>query len=235
MMIPRLVVGALALALHTHAALAADKAPTAPPSPIRIEIPDNVDPMIYIFTQAGSVGLAKGYAESARSIYTTETQLTAREREALRAVAMLLEKNSRITSSPKLEYTDEVIPVEFYENLQNYKSWSGYSARERLAIELITRFLTEHRKITTDEQFWTAMHANFSSNEIMDLVYMCGSLGMIHSINSVLGLNSDFLQAAAVRNSGGSGGGERTVGLVTKRILDEVERRKAEQTRSNQK
>lgn len=60
-----------------------------------------------------------------------------------------------------------------YSQVLNWRSWPGYSARERLAAEYAERFACEPRGLREDEAFWTRLREHFSDAEIVDLGICC--------------------------------------------------------------
>ena len=62
---------------------------------------------------------------------------------------------------------------EFYAHVPEWRSWSGYSARERLAAEYAERYAREPLALREDEDFWTRLHGQFSDAEIIDLGICC--------------------------------------------------------------
>jgi AhpD family alkylhydroperoxidase len=54
-----------------------------------------------------------------------------------------------------------------YANVEHFRTWPGYTERQRLAIEYAERFAADHRGI--DEGLFVRLHASFSDPEILDL------------------------------------------------------------------
>ena len=82
----------------------------------------------------------------------------------------------------------EAIPDEFYDNIFD-SSWPGYTARERLLIQLIERFAADHEQLRDDDSFWDEMHEHFSETEIIDVcIHMIGpQLGRALMAKTLLG------------------------------------------------
>ena len=59
------------------------------------------------------------------------------------------------------------VAEEQYEHLAEWATWTGYTARQRLAIEYAEQFATDHRAI--DDDFFVRLRAQFSDAEILDL------------------------------------------------------------------
>ena len=60
-----------------------------------------------------------------------------------------------------------------YTHVEEWKTWPGYTDRQRLAIEYAERFAADHRTID-DEQF-TRLRTQFADDEILDLT-LCLSI-----------------------------------------------------------
>ena len=59
------------------------------------------------------------------------------------------------------------VPEELYAHVSEYKTYPGYTDRQRLAIEYAERFATDHDSI--DDDFFGQLRAAFSDDEILDL------------------------------------------------------------------
>ena len=79
------------------------------------------------------------------------------------------------------------IASELYENVADYATYSGYTPRQRLAIEYAERFATAHASI--DDAFFARLREVFSDGEILDLT-LCVAvfLGLGRSL-TVLGVD----------------------------------------------
>lgn len=66
-----------------------------------------------------------------------------------------------------------------YEHVLEWRTWPGYSERERLAAEYAERIGFDHVALREDEGYWKRMRANFSDAEIVALATSCALwLGM---------------------------------------------------------
>jgi AhpD family alkylhydroperoxidase len=54
-----------------------------------------------------------------------------------------------------------------YEHLHEYRTYPGYTERQRLAIEYAERFAADHQAI--DDELFTRLRAYFADDEILDL------------------------------------------------------------------
>ena len=59
------------------------------------------------------------------------------------------------------------VPEEHYHHLEEYRTYPGYSDRQRLAIEYAERFASDHRSI--DDELFTRLRMHFADDEILDL------------------------------------------------------------------
>lgn len=62
---------------------------------------------------------------------------------------------------------------EFYAHVLEWRTWPGYSTRERVAAEFAERFAQDHRALRDDENFWQRCRAVFDDAEILDLGVCC--------------------------------------------------------------
>jgi AhpD family alkylhydroperoxidase len=83
---------------------------------------------------------------------------------------------------------DAGISEELYEHVEAGAAYSGFSERQRLAIEYAERFVVDHRSI--DDEFFTRLRAAYTDPEVLDLT-MCISayLGLGRALE-VLGIDS---------------------------------------------
>ncbi len=71
------------------------------------------------------------------------------------------------------------VDEDLYDHALQWRSWSGYSAQERLAAEFAHRFATEHTVLRDDEDFWARCREHFSDELLADLALSCAMwLGM---------------------------------------------------------
>jgi AhpD family alkylhydroperoxidase len=54
-----------------------------------------------------------------------------------------------------------------YEHLHEYRTYPGYTERQRLAIEYAERFAADHQSI--DDELFTRLRAHFADDEVLDL------------------------------------------------------------------
>ncbi|MFL6238096.1 MAG: carboxymuconolactone decarboxylase family protein [Actinomycetes bacterium] len=59
------------------------------------------------------------------------------------------------------------VTADLYDNVEQYRTYPGYTTRQRLAIEYAERFATQHDSI--DDEFFGVLRGSFSDEEILDL------------------------------------------------------------------
>jgi alkylhydroperoxidase family enzyme len=69
--------------------------------------------------------------------------------------------------------TAEGIDDEFYANVPQWRTWDGFSEKEKVAAEFAERFAADHRGLRDDEQFWTRCREHFDDGELLDLGICC--------------------------------------------------------------
>lgn len=79
---------------------------------------------------------------------------------------------------------------DFYENVENWRDWPGYSQRERLAIRYAEGMGLAPREIAQDEDFWEQARAAFSDEELVDMTYSIGAWMANGRALHVLGLDA---------------------------------------------
>ncbi len=81
------------------------------------------------------------------------------------------------------------VTEDLYEHLDDYRTYDGYTDRQRLAIEYAEQFANEHTSI--EDELFTKLRSAFSDPEILDLT-MCVAvyLGLGRSL-AVLGIEDN--------------------------------------------
>src|SRR5262245_44268883 len=111
----------------------------------RIALPEHEDVFTHVMTRLGSPRLNRRVTEGWEAQYDPDaTTLTPREREAARIrSAYLVGCGSCIAFRAARDipgFCDDEIPEGLYENVFAYRTWPGYSERERLIIEFTERY-----------------------------------------------------------------------------------------------
>ena len=73
----------------------------------------------------------------------------------------------------------EGVDEALYEHILEWRTWPGYSERERLAAEYAERIGGDHVALREDQAFWQRMRSEFTDAEIVALATSCALwLGM---------------------------------------------------------
>lgn len=156
---------------------------------MRINVPDGVDPMAAV-AKVGSPHLQSVLESVFQANFVCDSTVTRKEREAVRYYfAYRQDCNSCAGFRAARDipgYTDEEITDEWYDQIPNYKTWPGYTERERLAIEFCTRFYDDHLDLERDDELWNRMYSRFTQVEIEDLVILSGFVAGANRIREVL-------------------------------------------------
>lgn len=62
---------------------------------------------------------------------------------------------------------------DFYTHVLEWRTWSGYSERERIAAEFAERFAQDHRGLREDDDFWARAHEHYDDGELLALGVSC--------------------------------------------------------------
>jgi alkylhydroperoxidase family enzyme len=95
------------------------------------------------------------------------SSLPAAEREVARMRIAQLNDCSACSTFRAPSVVDAGVPEELYEHLDEYRTYPGYTDRQRLAIEYAERFAGDHRGI--DDELFGRLREAFADDEILDL------------------------------------------------------------------
>ena len=174
----------------------------------RVHVPEAfaADPSSFVWSAlAPEIGAAAG--AYSRAVYENSL-LSHREMEAarlrtaqingcqlclqMRAARDLAGHLARSGGNPEKAVSERGDPApdeEFYNQVENWQTWPGFSTRERLAIEYADRLGRAPQSMDEDEAFWAAMHAAFSDAEIVDMTFSIGSWIALGRLTHVLQLD----------------------------------------------
>jgi AhpD family alkylhydroperoxidase len=93
------------------------------------------------------------------------------EREAARMRIAELNACAACATFRASSVVDAGVDDDLYAHVSEWRTWPGYTARQRLAIEFAEGFATDHRAVD-DEQF-ARLRAAFTDAEILDLTLCC--------------------------------------------------------------
>jgi alkylhydroperoxidase family enzyme len=96
-----------------------------------------------------------------------QSVLPAQERELARMRIAELNDCSACADFRAPSLRDAEIAADLYDHVSDYRTYPGYTDRQRLAIEYAERFATDHDSI--DEILFDRLRANFTDAEILDL------------------------------------------------------------------
>lgn len=160
---------------------------------MRITLPEGEHPVVYAATKMGSPRLLQSRIESYDAALFNDSGVGPRERELIR-IRVVLETDCNLCAATRpaedlVGYSEEAIPEEAYQHALEYKTWPGYTDRERLVIEFTERYMLDYQGICYDDMFWERLKANFSETEIADLCILAAhwecSRKMVHLLLGV--------------------------------------------------
>ncbi len=93
--------------------------------------------------------------------------LPAAEREVARMRIAQLNDCSACATFRAPSVLEAGVTEDLYSHLDDYRSYAGYTERQRLAIEYAERFATDHRGI--DDDLFSRLRSRFADEEILDL------------------------------------------------------------------
>jgi AhpD family alkylhydroperoxidase len=93
--------------------------------------------------------------------------LPAEEREVARMRIAQINDCSACATFRAPSVVQAGVSEDHYAHLDGYRTYVGYSERQRLAIEYAERFATDHRAI--DDELFSRLRVHFGDDEILDL------------------------------------------------------------------
>jgi alkylhydroperoxidase family enzyme len=116
--------------------------------------------------------LATGLGAFSAAVYD-ESSLPLREREVARM--RIAEVNDcELCRNTRDEWAIAAgVDEDLYDHVLEWRTWPGYSERERLAAEFAERLAVDHLAMKRDDEFWSRMRAAFADDEIVDLGICC--------------------------------------------------------------
>ena len=137
----------------------------------RIDLPDGKsDPEVRMWKLRPEMGIGAGALSHA--VYE-QSILPVRERELPRMRIAQINDCAICQQWRKTEGTADALTEDDFANVEAWRTYPGYSERERLAIEYAERFALAHREI--DDAFFDRLHAVFTDAEIVELTAMIGN------------------------------------------------------------
>lgn len=133
----------------------------------RLNVPDDLGSWMGLRPE-----MAPGLVAFSDAVYG-KSKLPLRVQEIARIRIALANECEVCRNARYAEGLKEGMDDAFYANVPQWRSWSGYSERERLAAEYAEGIATAHVQLRNDDGFWTRMHRHFSDAEIVDLALCC--------------------------------------------------------------
>ena len=113
--------------------------------------------------------------------------LPVRERELARMRIAQINDCAICQQWRKTAGTAEALTEDDFANVMEYRTYPGYSERERLAVEYAERFALAHTEI--DDAFFARLHAEYTDAEILDLTVCIGAWLALGRTMNVLGID----------------------------------------------
>jgi alkylhydroperoxidase family enzyme len=167
---------------------------------MRIDVPEGVDPMVHASANLGNREMAIARAQLTRLVYSLQTTFTQRELEVARARLARINqcafcmKYRPAQDRPGWAADPNVVPEELYEHVED-PTWSGYSTRERLTIQLAENYALNH--LDAPESLWEEIHEHFTDDELIDLMNCISVWFAFGRMNRMLEVDSSCMLPAA--------------------------------------
>jgi AhpD family alkylhydroperoxidase len=116
--------------------------------------------------------LAVGLGAFSDAVYN-KSQLPLREREIARIRIAEINGCELCRNTRDAWGADHGVDEDLYEHARDWRSWPGFSNRERLAAEFAERIAEDHVGLRDDDGFWRRLRAAFGDDEIVDLGICC--------------------------------------------------------------
>jgi alkylhydroperoxidase family enzyme len=117
------------------------------------------------------------------------SNLPAGEREVARMRIAQLNACAACSTFRAPSVVEAGVAEEVYQHLDEWRTWPGYTDRQRLVIEYAERFATDHRAI--DDELFARLRARFGDDEILDLTLCCAVFLGLGRTLEVLGINDN--------------------------------------------
>jgi AhpD family alkylhydroperoxidase len=128
-----------------------------------------------------------GMVERMISTVYGRSSLPAAEREVARMRIAQLNECSACAVFRAPSVVAAGVAEDAYEHLPDYRTYAGYTERQRLAIEYAERFAIDHQNI--DDELFARLRRQFDDAEILDLTLCCAVyLGLGRTLE-VLGID----------------------------------------------
>ena len=151
----------------------------------RIDLPDGrSDPEVRVWKLRPEMGVGAGALSHA--VYE-QSIIPVRERELARMRIAQINDCAICQQWRKTTGSSEVMTEDDYAHVEEWRTFAGYTDRERLAIEYSERFALDHRAI--DDSFFERLRAAYTDAEILDLTVCIGAWLALGRTMNVLGID----------------------------------------------
>ncbi len=153
---------------------------------MRIDIPADKDPLMYVWGEAVP-GIGPAAAAYSSAVYAKST-LPLREFEAARyRIAQI--NGCQFCLTWRTERDGSPVPEAFYPRVDRWADAEAeLSDRERLAAELAERYAVAHTEL--DDDLWARLRGAFTDEEVVELLLCIGAWIAFGRLNTVLGLDT---------------------------------------------
>jgi alkylhydroperoxidase family enzyme len=123
-----------------------------------------------------------------RMIHTAyqRSSLPAEEREVARMRIAQLNACDACATFRAPSVVNQGVGADVYDHVNEWRTWPGYTTRQRLAIEYAERFASDHR--TIDDELFTRLRSKYADAEILDLTLCCAVFLGLGRTLEVLGI-----------------------------------------------
>jgi alkylhydroperoxidase family enzyme len=151
----------------------------------RIDIPDGKgDPEVRMWKLRPEMGMGAGALSHA--VYE-QSIIPVRERELARMRIAEINDCAICQQWRKTEGTAEALTEADFTHVGDWRTYPGYSERDRIAIEYAERFALDH--LSLDDEFFARFRGAYSDAEVLDLTVCIGAwIGLGRTMN-VLGID----------------------------------------------
>jgi len=131
--------------------------------------------------------MAAGMGALSEAVYQN-SKLPVREREAARWTIALINDCAVCRDTRARHGAAAGADEDFYAAVTTWRTSPSLSDRERLAAEFAERFAVDH--VAMDDDFWGRLHAQYSDEELADLVMCCGMFLGLGRTMAVVGVKA---------------------------------------------
>jgi alkylhydroperoxidase family enzyme len=133
----------------------------------RIDVPDDLGGWMALRPD-----MASGLVALSDAVYG-KTRLPLRVQEIARMRIALANECEVCRNTRFAQGADHGVDEALYEHVLDWRTWPGYSERERLAAEYAEGFALDHIKLRGNDDFWMRFRKQFRDEEIVDLAFCC--------------------------------------------------------------